>query len=386
LQVQRLNGRPVLTWWEGYLNYGVGNGVGKIFDAQYRQIGEIKAGNGYDGLDPHEIQLTDRGTAIVAIQTLVYQDLRSIRGARNAQVFDAIVQEIDLPTGLVLYEWHSLDHVSIRESYTRPPKRDRHLFDYFHINSIEEAPDGRFILSARNTWGVYKIDQYDGRVHWRLGGKRSSFKMGRGTRFAWQHDARVQRSGTITIFDNGAAPPVAPHSRGIGLRVNTRTRRASLAKNYRHAGRLLSGSQGNMQRLPNGNVLIGWGQNPVVSEYSPRGRELFNAQLSRGNMSYRSFRHPWSAQPATSPAVAATADRRNTTVYASWNGATTVARWDVLAGDAPGSLARVGSARRSGFETAVRVKGAHRYVAVQAKGADGRVLAASRAVEPRRGR
>lgn len=381
LEVQRLGGQPVLTWWEGFLNFGVGNGVGKVYDSRYREVATIRAGNGYDGLDPHEIRLTDRGTAVVAIQTLVYRDLSSIGGAKRAQVFDAIVQEIDLPTGLVLYEWHSLDHVSIKESYTKPPKRTGNLFDYFHINSIEETRDGHFVVSGRNTWGVYKIDKYSGRLHWRLGGKRSSFRMRKGTRFAWQHDARVQRSGRITIFDNGAAPNVAPHSRGIALRISRKSG-ARLAKNYRHSSRLLSPSQGNMQRLPNGNVLIGWGQNPVWSEYSPRGRELYSARLSKGNMSYRAYRFPWAGSPARAPDIAASTDGRTTKVYASWNGGTGVTRWVVLAGDQPGALAPAGSVRRDGFETLARVGGARRFVAVRAMTSDNKVLGTSRVIAP----
>lgn len=379
---QRLGKKPVLTWWQGFLNYGTGNGYGKIVDQHYRPVAEVKAGNGFGGLDPHELKLTSRGTAIVTIQTLVYRDLSSIGGTKQAQVFDAIVQEIDVASGLVLFEWHSLDHVGIGESHTRPPKVKNHTYDYFHINSIEPYGDAKMLISARNTWGVYKIDKYTGKVDWRLGGKRSSFKLGKGAGFAWQHDARVQRSGLITLFDNGAFPPVHKISRGIGLRV--RGKNARLVKEYRHSKKLLSGSQGNMQRLPNGNVFIGWGANPVFSEYSPHGRELFSAHLATGTNSYRAYRGRWSGRPDRKPAVVASTDGRTTKVYASWNGATGVASWDVLAGERPDALARVGAVKRDGFETLARIKGAHRYVAVRAKGSDGKLLAVSAVLQPRR--
>lgn len=381
-QVQRLGGRAVLTWWEGLLNFGTGNGVGKILDDSYHEIGEVRAGNGYDGLDPHEFLLTERGTALVGIQSLVYRNLRSIGGARRAQVFDAIVQEIDLATGLVLFEWHSLDHIGIRASHTQPPQVNGHIYDYFHINSIAETPRGRLVISARNTWGIYKIDQHSGRVRWRLGGKRSSFRMGRGTRFAWQHDARVLRDGTITVFDNAAAPKVRDQSRGIRIRL--RGRRARLVKSYRHSRRLLSGSQGNMQPLPNGSFLIGWGQQPVFSEHTRRGREIFSARLSPGNQSYRAFRFPWVGRPDSLPDAVASTDGRTTKLYMSWNGATRVARWDLLAGTTRTELARMRTVRRSGFETLARVRGARRFVAVRAKDAKGRVLATSPVIAPKR--
>lgn len=379
---QRLNGKPVLTWWEGFVNYGTGTGVGKIYDDRYREIAEVKAGNGYDGLDPHEFKLTSRGTALVMIQDLVYADARKVGGDDEVQAFDAIVQEIDIATGLVLFEWHSLDHVGVTESYIRAPKKRDRLFDYFHINSIEELPKGNLLLSARNTWGVYKIDKYSGNVDWRLGGKKSSFRMGRGSRFAWQHDARVHKSGAITIFDNGAAPPVHSVSRGIGIRV--RGKNARLIKDYRHSRKLLSGSQGNAQRLPNGNVFVGWGANRVFSEYSPHGRELFSANLTRGNQTYRAYRAEWTGRPVSGPSAVASTDGRNTKVYASWNGATGIARWDILGGSAPNALTRMGSVRFEGLESDVQVRGARPYVAVQAKDANGRVLATSGAFRARR--
>jgi hypothetical protein len=382
LRVGRYRGRPVLSWWEGLTNFGTGNGTIKMLDTSYRQIAEVRAGNGFDGLDPHEFELTSRGTAYVAILSTVYRDLSYIGGARRAQVLDSVIQEIDIATGLVLFEWHSLDHVSAWESYKRPPKVNGHLYDYFHINSIDESRGGKILVSGRNTWGVYRLNRYTGRVKWRLGGKRSSFRMGRHSGFVYQHDARVQRSGVITIFDNGAMPKHHSVSRGIGIRV--RGRHARLTKDYRHSKHLLSGSQGNMQRLSGGHVLIGWGQNPVVSEYTPGGRELFSAELPRPNMSYRSYRDRWTAAPRTLPDVVASTDGKATRVYVSWNGATNVAAWEVLAGAAPGSLAPVASAPRRGFETVARLRASYAYVAVRAKNRAGAVVATSPAVATRR--
>jgi hypothetical protein len=382
LRVGRYRGRPVLSWWEGLTNFGTGNGLIRMLDSSYRQIATVRAGNGFDGLDPHEFELTPRGTAFVAILSTVYRDLRSIGGSSQAQVLDSVVQEIDIATGLVLFEWHSLDHVSVRESYKPPPKVAGHLYDYFHINAVDESRGGKILVTGRNTWGVYRLNRYTGRVKWRLGGKRSSFRMGRGSRFVYQHDARVMRSGAITLFDNGASPAHHSVSRGIGVRVGRG--RAWLTKDYRHSRRLLSGSQGNMQRLSGGNVLIGWGQNPVVSEYSPGGRELFSARLSPGNMSYRSFRGRWSGAPQAPPDVIASTDGRTTKIYMSWNGATRVARWDLRAGARPTALAAVGSKRPDGFETLARVRGAHRYVAARARDRTGNVLGTSRVVAVRR--
>lgn len=386
-EVQRLDGKPVLTWWQGYDNFGTGNGVGKVFDTGYRQVAEIAAGDGYDGIDPHELQLTPRGTALVTIEAPVHQDLSAIHGAKDATVFDSIVQEIDVKTGLVLFEWHSLDHVGIADSYSRPPKVDGHLFDYFHVNSVDQIHgDGDLLISARNTWGIYKVDRYSGAVKWTLGGKHSTFAMGKGTRFAWQHDARAQPHGTITVFDDGATPKVHSQSHGIGIRLDTHAKTARLVKDYRHAPALLSGSQGNLQALPNGNVFVGWGQVPAFTEYTNHGSVLFDASLAKGNMSYRAFRFPWSGQPESKPDVAASTGGGQTKVYASWNGATGVASWRVLAGASPDALAPGRAVRRTGFETLVAVPGAPAAVAVQALDRHGKVLATSGAVVPKRAR
>jgi hypothetical protein len=378
LRPGRYLGRPVLSWWEGLTNFGTGNGTIKMVDTNYRPVAEVRAGNGFDGLDPHEFELTSRGTAYVALLSTVYRDLSYMGGAKHAQVLDAVVQEIDIKTGLVLFEWHSLDHVSAWESYKGPPKVNGHLFDYFHINSIDEGPGGKIIVSSRNTWTVYRLNRYTGSVKWRLGGKKNSFRMGRHSGFVYQHDARIQRSGVITLFDNGAMPKHHSVSRGIGIRV--RGHHARLVKDYRHSTPLLSGSQGDVQRLSGGHVLIGWGQNPVVSEYTSHGRELFSAELPRPNMSYRNFRGSWDGSPPDRPAAVASSDGKTTKVYVSWNGATRVARWDVLGGTTPGALGPVGSGARSGFETLVRIGRPLPYVAVAAKDAAGRTLGVSKVV------
>jgi hypothetical protein len=69
-------------------------------------------------------------------------------------------------------------------------------------------------------------------------------------------------------------------------------------------------------------------------------------------------------------------------VWASWNGATDVAAWQVLAGSSTSALSPVATAPRHGFETAIAVSGTPRYVQVRALAADGTVLSASSAVRP----
>jgi hypothetical protein len=126
-----------------------------------------------------------------------------VGGPKDGRVAQGIVQELEIESGEVLFEWHSLDHVGIDETYAKVDQIPGPDLDYFHINSIEVDHDDNLIVSARSTFAVYKIDRETGEIIWRLGGKKSDFEMGPGTRFAYQHDARRQPDGTITIFDNG---------------------------------------------------------------------------------------------------------------------------------------------------------------------------------------
>ena len=257
--------------------------------------------------------------------------------------------------------------------------------DYFHINSIDVEPDGNLLVSSRRTFTVYKIDRRSGEIIWRLGGKRSDFEMGEGTWMRYQHDARRHPDGTITVFDNGGVKK-DEQSYGLVLDADTSQMRASLVRHYAHPDKRLAATQGNVQVLENTNVFIGWGSEPVFSEFSEDGKLLFDANLPPEVESYRAFRFVWSGEPADEePAVAAEPGEAEgeLRVYASWNGATEVASWEVLSGPAPERLKPTVSASREGFETAITVlRGAGRYVAVQAKDSSGRVLGASKAVEP----
>ncbi len=197
-------------------------------------------------------------------------------------------------------------------------------WDFFHINSLDLDGDG-ILVSSRSTHTVYKVARSDGRILWRLGGRRSDFAMGSGTAFAWQHDARRQPDGTLTIFDNGATPAVEQLSRGLILDVDERAMRAELLHQYTHP-RVLAGSQGSLQLLANGNVFVGWGEVPRVSEFDQEGRLLFDALLGEKYESYRAFRHSWSGRPATAPALVVAGRGRARRAYSSWNGATGIDR------------------------------------------------------------
>jgi hypothetical protein len=364
-KAQRYRGRPVLTWWEGHVAHGWGGGECVVVDESYREVARVRAGNGLRA-DLHELLLTPEGTALIT----VYDTVES--GGRT--VVEGVVQEVDIAGGDVVFEWRSLAHVPLAESYRPPPRKPSEPFDYVHLNSVDVDLDGNLLVSGRHTCAVYKVDRRSGAVLWRLGGKRSDVTLGAGARTWFQHDVRRQPDGTLTIFDNGAEPAHEPLSRALTLAVDERARTASLLRADVHQD-LLAIAMGSVQALPGGGRFVGWGTQPYASEFDADGTLVYDLRMPDGAISYRAFRLPWTGRPAQPPDAVTTADGR---IFASWNGATEVVAWRVLEGGRP-----VGEWLRTGFETELRVPGTGRGLEVAALAADGRELARAKALPSR---
>lgn len=377
LRVAEYRGKPVLTWWQGRQVLGSGEGEVIIADQSYEKVAEVAAGNGYE-FDFHEVRVTDRGTLLALVYNPIDADLSSVGGPKDGRVIDAIVQEVDIATGRVLFEWHSVDDIGFDASYNPVPEDRSKPFDYFHVNSVSEDDDGNLLISGRDTWQVVKVNRQTGELMWRLGGKKSEFEMSDEAVFAYQHDAQRDADGTIRMFDNEAAPKVRDASRLLWLKLDEENMTAEVARSIEHPEGLLSGTQGNVDRTAAGTVFAGWGSQGYFSEFTANGRMLFDARVARGNDSYRAYRQPWTGRPENKPAVAVRSGGGDgVEVYASWNGATEVAEWEVMAGASPDALAPVGSAERDGFETRIDVQTDAPVVAVRAKSASGAVLGTS---------
>ena len=379
-RTQSYHGAPVLTWWQGTINGGVGTGQDEIYDAHYRPVATVTAGNGLRA-DLHEFQLTPQNTALITAYYPVYWDTSAAKGGgKRMLVLDSVVQEIDIPTGNVLFQWDSLDHVPVTASEQFIPPNHGHPWDYFHVNSIQQAADGSVVISARNTWSVYDVSHASAATNWTLGGKASSFRMGSGTGFEFQHDARMA-GNQLTIFDDGAGPPaVEKQSRAIRISLDLAHHRAALAHADTHSPGLLAAYEGSVQPQGNGDTVVGWGQQPFVTEFNTHGQTTFDARFVGANSSYRAYRFAWTGTPSSRPSAATRVKHGATTVWMSWNGATTVSHWRLLAGNSPTALKPAGAARRSAFETGVRLSHRARYVAAQALDRHGHVLGTSKPV------
>ena len=375
---QSYEGKAVLTFWQGKLGFGHGFGAYHVLNTSYRQIAVVRAGNGLSG-DLHEFVLNANGTALFTAYFPIRETIRTPTGPQDAAVYDGIVQEVDVKTGLVRFEWDSLDHVPIAQSYSpySPPTKQLPAYDYFHVNSARISPNGDLLISARNTHAVYLVNPNTGKTVWQLGGTKSTWHMGPGTAFAWQHDAELHPDGDVTIFDDEASPAVGPQSRGITIHLSASGMKATLVRQYTHSPKLLSGSQGNVQLLPGGNVMIGWGAVGYASEYNSKGGLLWDSHLPAGVDSYRDFQAPWVGTPASRPALRVLRSGGTLRAFASWNGATKVARWRILAGASGSSLGVVGSGAAGDFETAIDVATTEPVIEAQALDAHGRVLATS---------
>ena len=380
-RVQTYRGQPVLTWFEGTL---VGGGQGVILDSSYREIARVQAGNGLQ-LEVHEFLLTPEGTALITVvPPAVPADLTSVGGSRHGRVAESVIQEVDVETGEVLLEWRSLEHVPVSESYMWAGNGP---YDYMHLNSIDVTPDGNLLVSGRHTWALYKLERQTGRVMWRLGGKRSDFHMGKGAQFAWQHDGRQVDERTITVFDDGAAFFEGNHrfrtahrqSRGLALSVDHAAGRVTVGRSYRRRPSVLAGGYGNVQTLPNEDVVIGWGNLSEFSQFTADGVMVAELDLPVMCSSYRAFRHPWRGTPGEPPALAVTRGRRGhgVTVQVSWNGSTECSGWRIRAGADRSRLHTVAHHGRMGFETTIDVAVTSGYVEAVALDSSGRALARS---------
>jgi hypothetical protein len=381
VRVQHYAKHPVLTYYQG----GPNRGVGVLLDRHYKRIHTVTAGDGYrrQGISTHEFELTPQGTALVEVHAAVRANLTAVGGPPTGVLGNSIIQEIDIATNKVVWEWSAYGHIPLRDSYaTYHPGT---AYDAYHLNSIQQIPGGNVLVSFRHLSAVLSINKKSGHINWELGGKHSSFSIGPGAHFYWQHDARLHRHGVLTVFDNGAGL-ARNESQSRGLILALRGRRATFVHSYLHTPPRLAWSQGSVQLLPNGNVFVGWGMIPAFSEYTRSGRQIFRAYFRPPIQSYRAYRAHWTGQPPWTPSIDVKRQGGGkATVYASWNGATRVARWRVLAGPSKTKLKRVTGARRRSFETRITIHTRQKYVEVEALSAAGRVLGRSKPVSRAQG-
>jgi hypothetical protein len=301
-RVQQYNGQPVLTWWQGTGLGGLASGTDYIYNEHYQQIATVNAGNGLSA-DGHEFLITPWNTALILSYTTATANLTSIGGPADQTVINGVVQEIDIATGKVLFQWNSEDHVPFSQSEQPLPASASTPWDWFHINAVKLDTNGNLLIDARDTWTTYEVNPNSGNIIWQLGGKDSSFKLqaapgqvldSAGEIFAWQHDPQPLGNNTYTFFDNDSTgAPLLPYSRAVTVKLNPQNRTATLVASENQPEGLSAPSQGNAQTTPAGNLVVGWGALPYFSEFSPSGTLTFNAEFPSGVNTYRAYQFQW---------------------------------------------------------------------------------------------
>jgi EmrB/QacA subfamily drug resistance transporter len=385
LTLQSYQGKPALSWWQGKIT-STGDtisGEDVVVNQHYQVIARLKATDGWQ-VTLHEMQIQGDNAWVTANKN-VPANLSTYGGPYNGAIIDSAVQEYNLKTGKLEYNWDALKHISLgdsQESLISP-------WDAYHVNSIDVPGDGTFVVSMRNDWAVYKVDIKTGKIIWTLGGRHSTFKFKSGADFAWQHDVRVYPgTNLMTIFDDhccqitGGGTYVSPtaDARGLILKLNMADHTAQVADQYYQDPFFANPDyMGSVQPVGGGNEFIGWGSKPLFSEYTAAGKVLFNGRLPGSDLSYRTQLEPWVGLPLYPPAATERQSNGHTTVYVSWNGATAVTSWKVLASSSgSSSLQAVAQAAKSGFETAIPVTGSHQRYEVQALNAQGHVIGVSK--------
>ncbi len=389
LAVQAYGGKPVLTWWQGVVSSAGETETGEdvVVNQHYQTVATLQGQDGWV-LTMHEMVISGNDAWVTANKTM-RMDLSRYGGSVDGVIDDSAVQEYDLRTGKLLYTWDALAHIPLTASEATTPGNG-FPWDAYHVNSVSLVGNGQFLVSMRNTWAAYLVDAKTGSVVWQLGGKHSSFTVPEAASFQWQHDVRWDGKSTVTMYDDNCCQLtsggtyVAPQgpSRGLELKLDMSTHSVSMVAQYVYAKGFDAAYMGDMQVLPNGNVLVGWGSQPRFTEYSKSGKVLLDAILPGSDLSYRVGVASWVGLPISPPQGAARVAGGSTSVYASWNGATEVASWRVLAGSSASRLEPVASGGKQGFESRLAVKGTFSTFEVQALDAKGQVIGTSRPFSP----
>jgi hypothetical protein len=309
-RTQTYDGKPVLTFWQGTGFGGLSTGTDYIYNSHYEKIATVNAGNGLSA-DGHEFLITPWNTALILSYQESTANLTSIGGPSDQTVINGVVQEINIHTGKVLFQWNSAEHVPYSQSEQALPSSASSPWDWFHINAVKVDRNGDFLIDARNTWTTYEVNPHSGKIVWQLGGKASSFTLqaaagqtlnDAGDIFAWQHDPQPLGDEEYSFFDNEAGgiantgtnvSSEFPVSRVVKVKLNFLNHTATLVQSYDQPESLEASSQGNGQPLPGGGEFVGWGSLPYISEFDASGNLLFNAQFPTGWNTYRAYLQRW---------------------------------------------------------------------------------------------
>ena len=272
----------------------------RIVDSSFTQIDTYPRGNPA-GASHADFLLLPNGHALVLYFDIKTVDMSSIvkGGHPAANVTGCLIQEFDLNKNVV-FQWSGFDYLPITDTYEDTLAAS---FAYSHVNGLDLDHDGNILISSRHMSQIIKIDRNTGNVIWRLGGKRNEFTFlnehAENSPLYLSYPHHVQRlpNGNIILFDNGNQR-VTKYSRVVEYKLDEINKTASMVWEYRQTPDIYASAQGSVQRLPNGNTLIGWGEaslggKPAITEVRPDKSIVFELSLPLGYRSMRVYRLPW---------------------------------------------------------------------------------------------
>ena len=242
-------------------------------------------------LDSHELLLLSNGNYLFITDVKRGPvDLSAYGGSTTATVLDNVIEET-APDGTLVWRWSAMDHIGASE--TDPHWWAQYLVtaspaDPYHMNSV--APYGSsYVVSFRHLNAIIQIDKASGSIQWKLGGspRAESLKFVGDPygNFGGQHDARILPDGTLTLHDNGSALARAP--RAVRFTIDPAARTAAFVEQVTDPDASGSLCCGNARKLPGGDWVISWGQNPFVTELTAAGKRVFRLTFEGQYFSYR---------------------------------------------------------------------------------------------------
>ncbi|KAB8233076.1 uncharacterized protein BDW43DRAFT_300541 [Aspergillus alliaceus] len=372
------------------------NGHGVILDNGYNIRKKIPMPNEYGAFDIHEFNVLDDGRTAMAINYREHEIALDTldRPGEHTHVLSGGFAQLDLRTEQITYLWDGIDKIALSESVAinkEYPAVGPPGWDYVHINSIDKNDHGDYIISYRFTNTIYMVSGQDGAIMWRLGGQFSDFEQD--FTFSKQHDAKfIESNGThhiISLLNNASDEQSNDEdvSSALFVELDTTTspKTARVIRRHNRPDGGLTRLRGNAQLLPNNNAFVGWSERGYISEFSPEGDVLLNANFVSSRYStYRAYKFAFTGRPSAPPdlvsSVWGTDQTDLTTIfYVSWNGATDVAGWNFYARAARnGHPVLVGNATKTDFETMFIARGYLDWVTAEAVDHQGRVMGTSR--------
>jgi hypothetical protein len=295
---------------EEYWFAGGGYSTHKILDTSLAVIDSFQCGNGYIA-DNHDFALLPNGHALIYAYDVQPVDMSLLVPGGNpaAMVSGSIIQELDAQRN-VIFQWRSWDYIPVLDTYQNTLGA---AFDYIHVNGILQDTDGNIIVCTRLTSEIIKIDRQTGDIIWRMGGKHNQFAFvgdhaeNAPHYFSFPHSPSLLPNGNLLLFDNGFKK-TPQYSRAVEYALDQSAKTATMVWEYRRTPDAFAATQGSVQRLPNGNTMIGWGsasiaQQLAATEVTPDGRTVFEMSFPQGVVSYAVYRYVW---PDPAPAAKVT--------------------------------------------------------------------------------